>query len=451
MFSRILRADNHLCTSPFGHITLLLYKKQVTLARSLRRIVGAMKHLDELFDALSATRTHREELYRWFHQHAELSMQETQTSQRIVQELEAAGIPYSVLGETGVVATIENGPGPVVALRGDTDGLPIKEDSGKDYACTQTQVDAATGQEVPVSHACGHDFHICSVLAALVAFNSCRDAWSGTLVGVFQPGEETASGARSMVEHGIADAIPHPDVYLGQHVLSTLPLGHVGTRPGPVLSQAFSVKVTVHGVGSHGSMPEMGVDAVLLTSTIVTRLHTVVSREIAASETAVLTVGAIHSGAKSNVIPDSAELLINTRAYSEATSAHLKEAIERIVRAECEAARSPQLPEFEYYDAYPLTSNDAAVTQRVRNAFEARFGDEAQTLVQVPASEDFSIIPDALGVPYTFWGLGGFASYPHAPGNHSAAFAPDLQPTLDRGAEAMVTAASAWLINKNDD
>lgn len=451
MFFRILRADNHLCTSPFGHVTPSARRKQVAFADVRRRIVGTMKHLDELFDALSATRSHREELYRWFHQHAELSMQETETTQRIIQELEAAGIRFSQLGETGVVATIENGPGPVVALRGDTDGLPVKEDSGKDYACTRSQVDAANGQQVPVSHACGHDFHICSVLAALNAFNSCRDVWSGTLVGVFQPGEETASGARSMVEHGISDAVPHPDVYLGQHVLGTLPLGHVGTRPGPVLSQAFSVKVTVHGVGSHGSMPEMGVDAVLLASTIVTRLHTVVSREVAASETAVLTVGAIHADAKSNVIPDSAELLVNTRAYSEATSAHLKEAIERIVRAECEAARSPQAPEFEYYDAYPLTCNDETVTRRVRNAFEAQFGDEAQTLAQVPASEDFSIIPDALGVPYTFWGLGGFASYPHAPGNHSAAFAPDLQPTLDRGAEAMVTAASAWLVSEGRD
>ena len=239
--------------------------------------------------------------------------------------------------------------------------------------------------------------------------------------------------------------MPRPDVYLGQHVLASLPGGHVGTRRGPVLSSAFSVKVTVHGKGSHGSMPELGVDPVVLASTIVMRLQTIVSREVAAKETAVVTVGAIHAGTKSNIITDSAELLINTRAYSSEVSEHLKEAIERIVRAECVAARSPKEPEFTYYDRYPLTDNDGDATDTVREAFDAYFGDESCYLDPVPASEDFSIIPDALGVPYTYWGLGGFADMSNAVGNHNPAFAPDLQPTLDRGTEAVVVAASAWL------
>lgn len=201
----------------------------------------------------------------------------------------------------------------------------------------------------------------------------------------------------------------------------------------------------MHGKGSHGSMPELGVDPVVLASTIVMRLQTIVSREVAAKETAVVTVGAIHAGTKSNIITDSAELLINTRAYNSAVSEHLKEAIERIVRAECVAARSPQEPEFTYYDRYPLTDNDGDTTATVREAFDAYFGDEACDLDAVPASEDFCIIPDALGVPYTYWGLGGFADLSKAVGNHNPAFAPDLQPTLDRGAEAIVVAASAWL------
>ena len=404
--------------------------------------IGKVK---KILGDLMSTGTEREALYKHFHQHPELSMQEHATAERIVKELESSGIRVTRVGETGVVAVVDNGEAPVVAMRADIDALPVKEASGKDYASTATQVDAKTGVEVPVAHACGHDVHLMSLLTALQAFNEHKDQWSGTFVGVFQPAEETAEGARAMLEAGLEQAMPRPDVYLGQHVLASLPGGHVGTRRGPVLSSAFSVKVTVHGKGSHGSMPELGVDSVVLASTIVMRLQTIVSREVAAKETAVVTVGAIHAGTKSNIITDSAELLINTRAYSSEVSEHLKEAIERIVRAECVAARSPKEPEFTYYDRYPLTDNDGDATDTVREAFDAYFGDESCDLDAVPASEDFSIIPDALGVPYTYWGLGGFADMSNAVGNHNPAFAPDLQPTLDRGTEAVVVAASAWL------
>ncbi|OFT71219.1 amidohydrolase [Corynebacterium sp. HMSC05C01] len=404
--------------------------------------IGKVK---KILGDLMSTGTEREALYKHFHQHPELSMQEHATAERIVKELESSGIRVTRVGETGVVAVVDNGEGPVVAMRADIDALPVKEASGKDYASTATQVDVKTGAEVPVAHSCGHDFHLMSLLTALQAFNAHKDQWSGTFIGVFQPAEETAEGARAMLAAGLEEAMPRPDVYLGQHVLASLPGGHVGTRRGPVLSSAFSVKVTVHGKGSHGSMPELGVDPVVLASTIVMRLQTIVSREVAAKETAVVTVGAIHAGTKSNIITDSAELLINTRAYSSEVSEHLKEAIERIVRAECVAARSPMEPEFTYYDRYPLTDNDGDATDTVREAFDAYFGDESCDLDAVPASEDFSIIPDALGVPYTYWGLGGFADMSNAVGNHNPAFAPDLQPTLDRGTEAVVVAASAWL------
>ncbi|SDM10219.1 hippurate hydrolase [Corynebacterium mycetoides] len=394
---------------------------------------------------LDATRSEREELYKHFHQHPELSMQEVETANRIAAELESRGISYQRVGETGLVATITNGDGPVVAARADIDALPLKEDSGKSYQSTATQVDKESGAEVPTSHACGHDVHLMSLLGALEAFHNHPDQWSGTFVGVFQPAEETAEGARDMLDNGVADVMPAPDVYLGQHVLGSLPGGAVDTRRGAVLSQAFSVKVKVYGKGSHGAMPELGVDPVVLASTIVLRLQTIVSREVAAKDTAVGTVGALNAGSKSNIIPASAKLLVNTRAYNQQVSDHIKEAIERIVRAECEAARSPQEPEFSYYDIYPLTDNDPATTDTVRAAFDEYFGELSVDLDAVPASEDFSVIPRELGVPYTFWGLGGFADQANAPGNHNPAFAPDLQPTLDRGVEAIVVAAAAWL------
>lgn len=397
---------------------------------------------------LDNTRSYREELYKFFHQHPELSLQEFETSKRIISELESYGVEsIQRIGDTGVVAVISNGDGPVVALRGDIDALPMAERSGKEYAATgATQVDNNTGQETPVAHTCGHDVHISSLLGAVQAFNSHRELWNGTLMAVFQPAEETAAGARMMVEEGIVEKLSAPDVYLGQHVLGSLPGGAVGSRVGAVMSEAASIEITLHGKGSHGSMPNLGVDPIVLGSAIVTRLQSVISREIAASETAVLTVGSFHAGTKSNIIPDSAVLQLNTRAFSKDVAAHLHEAIERIVRSECAAARCPEPPEFKYYDQYPLTSNDESVTAHVRAAFDDFFGENSVDLAQVPASEDFSIIPDAFGIPYSYWGLGGFADQQNAPGNHSPAFAPDMQPTLDRGVEALVVAASAWLV-----
>lgn len=397
---------------------------------------------------LDNTRSYREELYKFFHQHPELSLQEFETSKRIISELESYGVEsIQRIGDTGVVAVISNGDGPVVALRGDIDALPMAERSGKEYAATgATQVDNNTGQETPVAHTCGHDVHISSLLGAVQAFNSHRELWNGTLMAVFQPAEETAAGARMMVEEGIVEKLSAPDVYLGQHVLGSLPGGAVGTRVGAVMSEAASIEITLHGKGSHGSMPNLGVDPIVLGSAIVTRLQSVISREIAASETAVLTVGSFHAGTKSNIIPDSAVLQLNTRAFSKDVAAHLHEAIERIVRSECAAARCPEPPEFKYYDQYPLTSNDESVTAHVRAAFDDFFGENSVDLAQVPASEDFSIIPDAFGIPYSYWGLGGFADQQNAPGNHSPAFAPDMEPTLDRGVEALVVAASAWLV-----
>ena len=355
---------------------------------------------------LEETREAREKLYVEFHQNPELSMEEEWTSQRIADVLDESGIEYHRVGKTGIVAIIANGDGPTVAMRGDIDALPVPEQSGKDYAT----------EKEGVSHACGHDFHIMSVLTALQLFNNHKDQWHGTYIGVFQPGEETAQGAKDMVDNGIADVLPKLDVYLGQHV--------------------------------HGSMPGLGVDPVVLASSIVLRLQTIVSREVAARDMAVVTVGSLQAGQKSNIIPDDATLLINTRAFDHEVEKHVHEAIKRIVKAECEAARSPKEPEIEYYDAYPLTNNAEEPYDKVRAAFDSYFGEDSIDITPQSASEDFSYIPDAVDAPYMYWGLGGFADQENAPGNHNPGFAPDLQPTLDRGAEAAVVAASAWLVSE---
>jgi metal-dependent amidase/aminoacylase/carboxypeptidase family protein len=217
------------------------------------------------------------------------------------------------------------------------------------------------------------------------------------------------------------------------------------------------MRVTVHGRGAHGSMPQAAVDPVVLAAMIVVRLQTVVAREVAPTETAVLTVGSIQAGTKSNVIPDSAQLQLNLRTYSDTTRTTMLDAIRRIVTAECHASGSPRDPEFELFDRFPLTDNDAATTERLATAFADFFTDRAGVIPQQSASEDFSDIPNALGVPYTYWCIGGIDAdtYQRAeqagrvaqdvPVNHSAIFAPVLQPTLDTGTQALVIAALAWL------
>lgn len=403
--------------------------------------------VQKILSDLDETQAERGKQYKYFHQHPELSMKEDHTAQTIIDILSKAGIETKRVGKTGVVAEIKNGEGPVVAMRADIDALPIKENSGKDYTSTVSTQDE-NGKTVGVSHACGHDFHISSLLGALKAFNEHKDAWRGTYIGVFQPGEETAQGAKDLVENGITSMIAKPDVYLGQHVLGAIPAGTVGIRPGAFLTTAASIRVHIFGKGSHGSMPELSVDPVVVASSIVLKLQTIVSRELAAKDYAIVTVGALNAGSKSNIIPDDAELLINTRTYSEDTQEFVHNAIERIVRGECELARCPKEPEFTYYDRYPLTNNDQNASLRVRKAFDEYFGEDSVDISRASASEDFSIVANAFKTPYAYWGLGGFADMQNAPGNHNPAFAPDLQPTLNRGLEAAVVAACAWLASE---
>jgi hippurate hydrolase len=324
------------------------------------------------------------------------------------------------------------------------DALPVTELTGLPYASTVTATDES-GATVGVSHACGHDVHVTCLLGAAELMGAGRDAWSGTFIALFQPAEETAAGSQAMVDDRLTDRVPRPDVAMAQHVLSH-EAGVVGTHTGPVLSAGDSVKITVFGKGSHGSMPHLGVDPVVLAASIVLRLQSIVSRETKPGEFAVVTVGSSVAGTKSNIIADRAVLLVNVRTYDMGVRDKVIASIERIVRAECEASGSPEPPTFEYYDQYPLTDNDPEVSAKVTEAFRTYFG-EARVidLGRVTASEDFSRVPDAFGSPYTYWGVGGFLPGTQSYPNHSPYFAPAIQPTLDAGTQAIVVAAMAYL------
>ena len=402
-----------------------------------------MSHAEELLGRISATRAWREELYVHLHAHPELSSHEVETAAEIARRLEGFGYEVHRIGG-GVVGILTNGAGRTVLMRADIDALPVTELTELPYASTVTTVDESGGT-VGVSHACGHDAHITCLLGAAEVLAGARDVWGGTFVALFQPAEETGAGARAMIDDGLTDKVPRPDVAFGQHVLSH-EAGVVGTQSGPVLSAGDSVRITVFGKGSHGSMPHLSVDPVVLAASIVLRLQTIVARETTPGEFAVVTVGSSVAGSKSNIIPDRAVLLVNVRTYALEVRQRVVASIERIVRGECEAAGSPAPPTFEYYDQFPLTDNDPAVTATVSAAFRSHFGDaRVIELGRVTASEDFSRIPDAFGSPYTYWGVGGVAPGQRAYPNHSPYFAPAIQPTLDAGTEAIVVATLAYL------
>lgn len=398
----------------------------------------------------------QEDFYTTVHQHPELGHQEVKTAAAVAQALRDFG--YDVqekIGTTGVIGILKNGDGPVVLMRADMDALPLAETTGLPYASTDRATDGA-GNDVPVMHACGHDAHVACLLGAARLLAEKTDAWHGTYIALFQPAEELADGADVMLGAGLATLIPRPDVALAQHILP-FPAGRVGTRPGAFLSSGDSMRVTVWGRGSHGSMPQLAVDPVVLAAMIVVRLQFIVAREIIPGEFAVLTVGRIQAGSKSNIISDHAVLELNIRTFSESTRMTIVNAIHRVVEGECAASGSPTPPSFELYDHYPVTDNNPEATATVANAFQRYFGDQAFTIDRQSASEDFSEIPHALGVPYTYWGVGCIdpAIYAKAeaagtvstdiPANHSPNFAPVIEPTIQTGTAAAVVAALAWL------
>ncbi len=416
-----------------------------------------MSSVNEVLAGLQAISAWQERVYKDIHAHPELSFQETKTAALAASKLKEVG--YEVIegiGRTGVVGVLRNGEGQTVLARADMDALPVRENTGLPYASTLTAVDMA-GETVSVAHACGHDVHVTCLLGAAELLAKARRSWSGTFIALFQPAEEVAGGAKAMVEDGLPDRIPKPDVAFAQHVLA-YPAGKIGTQTGPVLSAGDSVRITLYGKGAHGSMPHNGVDPVVLAALVVLRLQTIVSRETKPGEFAVLTVGSSVAGSKSNIIPDRAVLLANLRTYDMAVRRRMIDAVERMVRAECEASASPRPPEFEYFDQYPLTDNDPEVTERITSAFRSHFGAETVfDLGRQTASEDFSAIPDAFGTPYTYWGVGGTdpEKYRRAldagrveqdiPVNHSEFFAPVIEPTLSVGTQALVVAALTYL------
>lgn len=397
-----------------------------------------------LRSAISANLAQTVADYKDFHRTPELSMQETQTAATIRSKLEALGLETRTYGGTGIVAVIENGEGPVVAYRADTDGLPITEDTGYDYAST-AEGTLPDGSTTKVMHGCGHDTHITVGLYLARYLVEHKDLWSGSVVIIFQPGEETGEGARAMLDDGLWDSTVKPEVVYGQHVWPGK-AGHIYVAKGTAMAMSDCLKVTVRGKQAHGSQPESSVDPIVLGAYMITRLQSIVSREISGRDMAVVTVGTFHGGLKENIIPDSAEFKLNIRTFNEEVRAVVLNRVERIILAEAQASGAPE-PVIEEMYRFPRCYNDPATTGRFLDVLGAELGEEQVHLDQaVTGSEDFGAFGDDIDVPYVYWFFGGYSpakfdgDEPPA-GNHSPFFAPDdVETTLETGIRAALSA-----------
>jgi len=398
-------------------------------------------------DSVPGLREDLHALYRQLHAAPELSMQEHRTAALVRARMDELGFETRLCGGTGVVAVLRNGSGPVVGFRADTDGLPVAEATGLDYASTTRGV-LRDGSEVPVMHACGHDMHMTCAVGAAAVLAAHRDSWAGTVIFLFQPGEETAEGAAAMVADGLWDVAPRPEVVYGQHVWPAR-AGSVEVTSGPAMAMADAWTVLVRGRGGHGSSPQHTIDPVVLAAHMVVRLQSVVAREVAPQQAAVVTVGSFHAGLKENVIPSAAEFTVNVRSLDQAVRERVLAAVRRIIRAEAQASGAPE-PEITELYRFPLLVNDPDATSSVLTALREALGGE--NVRECPArmgSEDFGHLPDAIGVPGVYWFFGGHdaeavESSEALPSNHSPEFAPSIEPTVTTG----VAAAHAVLMSR---
>jgi amidohydrolase len=393
-------------------------------------------------------------LYQDLHRHPELSGHEQQTASKLAELLRPLGFDVTTgIGGAGLVAILKNGAGPTVMLRTELDALPVTENTGVAYASTVRTKDDS-GADVGVMHACGHDVHMAAWMSTARIMAATRTTWTGTLMLIGQPAEETVTGAKAMLTDGLLTRFPRPDYALAVHDDARLPAGVIGFHAGPILTNSDTVKITVFGRGGHGARPEATVDPIVIASRIVLALQTIVSRENSPFDPAVITVGMIHGGTKNNIIPDEVQLQLTVRSFTPAVRLRLRTAIDRVTKGEAAAAAAPREPLIEHIEGTGALVNDPALTQRVVAALTGAMGPEVvKDTPPEMASEDFSEFQRA-GIPTLMLRVGAVEKTKYAaamtsgtplPSLHSSLFVPDRQPTITAAIAAEVVALRALM------
>ncbi len=407
-------------------------------------------------DAVKADMPSLMTLYKDLHSNPELSMQEVRTPAKLAAEMKKLGFTVTEkVGKTGVVSVLKNGEGPVLLIRADMDGLPVVEQTGLPFASTVRAM-ARSGVETGVMHACGHDTHMTSFIGTARQLAARKADWSGTLVMILQPGEETGEGAKAMLDDGLFTRFPKPTYAIAFHDAAAGPAGTIGITPGYALANVDSVDIDVRGVGGHGAYPQTTKDPVVLASKIVMALQTLVSREVDPQAPAVVTVGSFQAGAKHNIISDNAKLLLTVRSYTPEVRKQLLDGIKRIARGEAIASGIPddRMPVVTVRDGEytPSTFNTQPLSDRALALFTEKFGDKRVAKTPpVMGGEDFSrfYLADQNIQSLIFW-VGGTSldKWQAAGGNaaklpslHSPFWAPDAPAVISTATEAMTTLA----------
>ncbi|MDB6084061.1 MAG: amidohydrolase [Gammaproteobacteria bacterium] len=441
--------------------------KKIACVGSLACLLGTPVFAEDLARFVDAELPELVGEYKDMHAHPELSHQEEKTAARLAGELRKAGFTVTErVGKYpdgtqayGVVGILENGAGPRLLIRTDLDALPIVEETGVSYE-SHVKTQNASGQEVGVMHACGHDVHVTTMMGTARALAATRKQWHGTVMLIGQPSEETVDGARAMLADGLYERFGTPTAAIALHDTNARAAGTVAIASGPALAGATSVDVTLRGIGGHGAQPQNGIDPIVMAGEFIVQLQTIVSRQENPRDPAVVTVGDIHGGAKRNVIPYEVKMEMTTRAFTDKASQIIVDGIRRTAQGVALSAGVPKdrSPIVTVLDAesVPPTYNDPALARRVKAALVTALGapnviDEDPIMV----SEDFGLfgLPGHKIPTVMFW-LGAMDAAKLAaaekagtylPGPHTSRFEPVPEPTLRTGVKAMTSVAIALL------
>jgi amidohydrolase len=397
---------------------------------------------------------HLAPLWDHFHRNPELSLMETKTAAKLAAELREAGLEVTEgIGGTGIVAILKNGSGPMIMVRADMDGLPVKELSGLANA-SQAKMTDWNGETVSVMHACGHDVHITSLVGTARYMASIKEQWSGTLMLIGQPAEERGPGASAMMQDDLWKRFGKPDYAFAFHVSAGSVAGKITVDEGSPYAGADTVDIIVHGIGAHGAYPHQGKDPIMIGSQIVTNLQTIISRELAPRDAGVITVGAFHSGTKHNIISEKAHLQLTVRSLNPRVREQLLTAIKRVAIGTARTAGVPEdkLPEvIVSKEAYPPTFNDKNLARRLKGVLTKTMGKDILLAPAVSGmgAEDFGFFTTAPYIPSVYFSVGGTpqedfdrakAGGAAVPSHHSPQFKISPEPAIKAGVEATIHA-----------
>jgi len=428
--------------------------KNVIVILLVSSLLAAMSTAQASDDAQAIAKDYREYLAPLWDYFPELSLMEHKTAKRLADEIRSAGFEVSEgIGGTGIVAILKNGSGPMVMVRADMDGLPVKERSGLANASTVTMEDW-NGELVGVMHACGHDVHMTSLVGTARYMASIREQWSGTLMLIGQPAEEKGPGASAMMDDDLWQRFGKPDFALAFHVDADAVAGKITVDEGSPYAGADTVDITIHGIGAHGAYPHQGKDPIVIGAQIVSNLQTIISRELAPRSAGVITVGAFHAGTKHNIISERAELQLTVRSLNPQVRAQLLSAIKRVAIGTARTAGIPEdkLPEVIVGEfSYPPTFNDKNLARRLKSVLANKMGDDA--LVEPSESgmgaEDFGFFTTDPYIPSVYFSVGGTpaedferakAGGTPIASHHSPQFKISPEPSVTAGVEATVHA-----------